>query len=78
MKTNVQRKAPTSVEGVRVSTQMKPRKASSIHANLTRFPWDDPLLIAGICRIMELALAKVTSEDTASRAPADNELKVCD
>ena len=49
--------------GKRPKSKTKPRRALTIRANLERFPWNNPRVIAGICRVVDIALAKIIAED---------------
>ena len=41
----------------------KPRNASTVRVNLERFPWENPLVRAALCRIVDIAVAKIAKED---------------
>jgi len=53
--------------GKRPKEKMKPRQAATVRANLKRFPLDNPVVRAALCRIMDTALAKIIAEDTDSK-----------
>jgi hypothetical protein len=40
-----------------------PRQPQTVRANLERFPWENPQMRAGLCRIIEMALTKHPDED---------------
>ena len=54
--------------GKRPKEKMKPRQAATVRANLKRFPLDNPVVRAALCRIMDTALAKIIAEDTEIEA----------
>ena len=71
-------KASAEAEALRVRTKMKPRQASSVRADLAQFPWDNPIFVAGVIRVVELLIAKVAEESTAFRATKYSGEEVCD